>query len=151
MTKRRISRASKRRLTLFGTVSLIAVVYFVFSLVYNAYTIYDLTSKKNELEKSYLALQDKADQLKIDIEKLNDPNYLANYARENYLYSKDGEYIIQMDDDEYKNAIDTLDTIDALSIKINKNYIILGLSFLMLLIFIYILSKGRKKSKKRKK
>ena len=147
MTKRRISRASKRRLTLFGTVSLIAVVYFVFSLVYNAYTIYDLTSKKNELE----ALQDKADQLKIDIEKLNDPNYLANYARENYLYSKDGEYIIQMDDDEYKNAIDTLDTIDALSIKINKNYIILGLSFLMLLIFIYILSKGRKKSKKRKK
>ena len=32
--------------------------------------------------------------------------------------------------------------------EINKNYIILGLSLLMVLVFIYILSKGRKKKRK---
>ena len=100
MAKRRISKASKRRLTIFGTISLIAIVYFSFSLIYNAYTIYDLTMEKKKLENAYVTLQQESEDLKTDIEKLNDPNYLANYAREHYLYSKDGEYIIQIGDIE---------------------------------------------------
>ncbi len=147
MAKRRISKASKRRLTFFGTISLIAIVYFAFSLLYNIYTIYDLTCEKKNLEKSYLELQDKADQLKVDIEKLNDPEYLANYARENYLYSKDGEYILQLDEDELNEAIETINIIDSISLKINRNYCILVLSIIMLLIFIHILSKGKKRTK----
>lgn len=140
MAKRRISKASKRRLTFFGTISLVAIVYFGFSLVYNIYVIYDLSMEKKALDNLYIELQDKAETLKIDIEKLNDENYLANYAREHYLYSKDGEYIIQLDD------IDEIE--DDITSEINKNYIILGLSGLMLLIFIYIISKGRKRNKK---
>ena len=63
-------------------------------------------------------------------------NYLANYAREHYLYSKDGEYIIQIGDiEKVKNNING---------EINKNYIIIGLSVFMLLIFIYIISRGKK-------
>lgn len=142
MTKRRISRASKRRLTFFGTISLIAIVYFFFSLIYNIYTIYDLSMEKNRLEKLYVELQDKAETLKIDIEKLNDDNYLANYAREHYLYSKDGEYIIQID------ATDIEQIQDGISSEINKNYIIIGLSIFMLLVFIYILRKNRKSKRK---
>ena len=139
MAKRRISKASKRRLTFFGTLSLIAIVYFAFSLIYNAYTIYDLSMQKKRLENLYVQLQDKAETLKIDIEKLNDDKYLADYAREHFLYSKDGEYIIQIDS---KNIEDIEDDI---SKEINKNYIIAGLSIFMLFIFIYILSKGRKR------
>ena len=85
MAKRRISKASKRRLTFFGTLSLIAIFYFIFSLFYNAYVIYDLVQEKDKLEKNYVKLQEQAENLKIDIEKLNDPDYLANYARENGL------------------------------------------------------------------
>lgn len=140
MPKRRISRASKRRLTFFGTISLVAIVYFGFSLIYNVYTIYDLSMEKKRMEKLYVDLQEEAESLKIEIEKLNDDSYLANYAREHYLYSKDGEYILQIDD------IEKIE--DDISGEINKNYIILGLSILMLLIFIYILSKGKKKKKK---
>ena len=139
MTKRRISKASKRRLTFFGTISLIAIVYFCFSLIYNAYTIYDLSMEKNKLENLYTELQDKAETLKIDIEKLNDDNYLANYAREHYLYSKDGEYIIQLDTDDIEQIE------NGISGEINRNYIIIGLSIFMLFIFIYILRKNRKK------
>ena len=140
MTKRRISKASKRRLTFFGTISLVAIVYFGFSLIYNIYVIYDLSMEKKALDNLYIELQDKAESLKIDIEKLNDEDYLANYAREHYLYSKDGEYIIQMDD------VQKIE--EDLSEEINKNYLILGLSLLMIFIFIYIISKGKKRCKK---
>lgn len=138
MAKRRISKASKRRLTFFGTISLLAILYFTFSLVYNIYTIYNLSLEKKKLENLYVDLQDEAESLKIDIEKLNDSNYLANYAREHYLYSKDGEYIIQIDADDIEKVEDEI------SINLNKNYIIVGLSVFMIFVFIYILSKGRK-------
>lgn len=141
MPKRKISKASKRRLTFFGTISLVAIIYFGFSLIYNAYLIYDLTKEKNNLENLYVELQEEAESLKIDIEKLNDENYLANYAREHYLYSKGGEYKIQVDNiEEIQKDI---------SYEMNKNYIILTLSLLMLLIFIYILSKGKRKKKRK--
>ena len=143
MPKRRISKASKRRLTFFGTISLIIILYFCFNLIYNTYIIFDLTSQKKQLENLYIELQEEAETLKLDIEKLNDQNYLANYAREHYLYSKDGEYIIQMDD------IQEIE--EDLSNELNKNYLILGLSLIMVLIFIYIISKGATKDKKNKK
>ena len=139
MAKRRISRDSKIRLTFLGTISLAAIIYFSFSLIYNVYTIYDLTMEKKKLETAYITLQKESDELKTDIEKLNDPNYLANYAREHYLYSKDGEYIIQIGDIEKVK--------DNINNEINKNYLIVGLSIFMLFIFIYILSRGKKSKK----
>ena len=50
MPKRRITKASKRRLTVFGTISLIAIVYFCISLIYSGYSIYSLSKEKKELE-----------------------------------------------------------------------------------------------------
>ena len=143
MAKRRITKASKKRLIVFGTGSLIAILFFAFSLIYNIYIIFDLSKEKKELENLYIELQEKAESLKIDIEKFNDEKYLADYAREHYLYSKDGEYIIQMDDIEK--------TDEYISKEINKNYIILALSVFMIFIFIYIILKGNKKSKSIKK
>lgn len=143
MTKRRITKASKRRLTFFGTISVIAIIYFVFSLFLNIYSIYSLTIEKNNLEKKYINLQEKAEELKIDIEKFNDEKYLADYARENYLYTKDGEYVIKLDD-----LNETKDNIEKLDFDIKNNYIVLVLSVLMFLIFIYIMLKGKKRKSK---
>ena len=141
MTKRRISKASKRRLTFFGTLSLVSIFYFAFLLVYNIYTIYNLSVEKKKLENLYVELQDESESLKIDIEKFNDSEYLANYAREHYLYSKDGEYIIQIDSKDLETVEDNI------SSEINKNYIISALSILILFIFIYIFSKSKKRKK----
>lgn len=145
MAKKRVTKATKRRLTVLGPIFIVIIIYFVFSLLYNVYTIYTLSMEKKNLEASYLSSQEQAEQLKIDIEKLNDPEYLADYAREKYLYTKQGEYIIKLDEME-----ETTTTIDSVSTNINKNYVILGLSFLMLLVFIYIFSKGRTKKKRKK-
>ena len=147
MTKRRITKASKCRLTVFGTLSVVAVGYFLFSFLYNLYTIYDLTKEKEKLEEKYTLLQKEAEDLKIDIEKLNDPDYLANYARENYLYSKDGEYVLQLKE-EVKQ---TDEQIDIISDNIEKNYIIMGLIILIMIIFICIIKKGKKRNTKKKK
>jgi cell division protein FtsB len=144
MTKRRITRASKRRLTIFGTLSIIAVVYFCISLIYNFYSIYHLAKEKDNLNNTYAELQQKAEDLKLDINKLNDPKYLADYARENYLYSKDDEYILQIEE-----IIEEKDQIDTINTKINKGYILIGLSFCILLIFVYIIVKSIKKDKKK--
>lgn len=150
MPKRRISKASKRRLTFFGTISLVAIIYFIISLIYNIYILYDLTLEKKALDNKYIELQAKAEELKIDIDKLNDPEYLADYARENYLYTQPDEYKLQIDED-IEEIKETSNQIEILSVSINKNYIILGLSIGMLLVFIYILSKGKNKKQKKKK
>lgn len=144
MTKRRITSASKRRLTVFGTISLVAIVYFCVSFIYSCYSIYDLTKEKEKLDKLYVELQEKAEDLKLDIEKLNDPKYLADYARENYLYSKDDEYILQIEE-----IIEETEQIDTINTTINKSYIIAILSLGIVLIFVYIIIKGRKKDKKK--
>ena len=96
------------------------------------------------LEKKYVTLQEQAEDLKIDIEKLNDPDYLANYARENYLYSKDGEYVLQLKEE----TEDIEEKIDIISDNIKKNYVIVGLIIFLIIIFILIIRKGNKRSKK---
>ena len=142
MAKRRISKASKRRLVIFGSASLVAIVIFLCSLLYNIYTIYDLTKEKKNLEEFYEQLQVDAENIKTFKEKLSDSKYLADYAREHYLYSKDGEYILEFGEEDTKEVIDNI------SNDINKNYILLCLTILMVLIFIYIIKKGKKKKKK---
>lgn len=147
MAKRRISKASKKRLIFWGIPCVIIIFYFIFTLFYSAYELYSLNIEKRHLEKDYVKLQEKAEDLKIDIEKLSDEKYLADYAREHYLYSKDGEYILQLSED----IEDTDDTLKIINIKINRNYILLALSIITILMFIYILSKGKRKKKSKKR
>ena len=54
------------------------------------------TLSKEELELELTALKEKEDELQVDAKKLQNPDYVARYAREKYLYSKDGEYILQI-------------------------------------------------------
>ena len=149
---RRIPKASKRRLSIFGTLSLIAIIYFLFSLAYNGYTIYDLTREKKDLEDKYISLKEEAEELKIDIEKLSDEKYLANYAREKYLYSKDGEYILQIDDEELKKLSEevknTNEGIDIINLKLNRSYTLGALILVFSIIILYIIIKGKKRKKK---
>ena len=56
---------------------------------------------KNEIKEMKVAYTEKLeeeDQLNDEISKLQDPEYLAKYAREKYLYSKDDEIIIKIED-----------------------------------------------------
>lgn len=140
MASRRIKKVTKRRLTIFGTLSVLIIFYFLFTLFYESYNLYKLTIKQKELKNHYTELKEEAEELKIEINQLNDPEYLAKYARENYSYSKEGEYIIKLKDTE--------DEIETVKSGINKEYLVIGLSILLILIFIYVIRRGHKKKKR---
>lgn len=103
MAKKKVTKASKRRLLCFGTISFFVMIYFFISLTYYAYSIYRLKMDQKELEQQLVILQKNEQNLKIEIEKLKDPDYLARYARENYSYSKNGELVIKLN----KVAVET--------------------------------------------
>ena len=52
--------------------------------------------KNKELWQELISLKNKEKKLKVDANKLQDPDYIARYAREKYLYSKDGEFILKI-------------------------------------------------------
>ena len=56
--------------------------------------------EKNFYEEKLKELKDEEEKLKVDVEKMQDDDYVARYAREKYLYSKDGEFIIQIPDED---------------------------------------------------
>ena len=97
---RRKNKKSKRRLAIFGTLSLIAIGYFVFTACYYSYKIAVLEKSKKQLNQQLTELQKQEKDLSTDIQKLKDPEYIAKYARETYMYSKDGEYILKIENDD---------------------------------------------------
>ena len=134
---RKIKKVTKRRLIIFGTLSILSIIYFGYTLSSYIYTIYDLNKQKNNLEEHYIELKHETEDLQIEINKLNDPEYLARYAREKYSYSKEGEYIIKIND--------TKKEIEDVSDNINNHYIVIGLSLVIILVFIYMIVKAIKK------
>ena len=128
MAYRRVSKTAKRRLTLFGTLSIISIIYFSFSFLYNIYTINNLKDEKKKLDEYYVNLQEEFDELKKYKESLEiSDEEKANYIRENYSYVKDGEYKLKIEEIEEES--------EKISDEINKNYIILAFSILIILMF----------------
>lgn len=136
MSSKKVTKATKRRLTFFGTLSIVSIIYFGFSLSYHVYTLYDLSKQKENLNSYYLELQKEAEDLQIEIDKLKDPEYLARYAREKYYYSKEGEYIIKLNETE--------EDIEQIDNDLTNDYIVIGLCSIIVLVFIYILIKAVK-------
>ena len=64
---------------------------------YKVVNLKDIRVNEKKFYESELArLNEEEDYLKVESEKLQDPDYIARYAREQYLYSKDGEFNIRI-------------------------------------------------------
>ena len=138
--KRRVSKQSKRRLMIFGVLSVFAIVYFFVTLFSYTYNYISLKNEEVNLKSELLALQDEKANLKIEIEKLNDPEYVARYAKENFLYSADGEYVIKIESEEQVQVENSNN---------NEFVYIVVISIIVLLILAIIVKiiKSKKKSK----
>ncbi len=96
MHTKKLSRKTKGRIffvSIFTIGIIVAILYNVFS-VWNK--ILELKNQKNFLTKELAKMQDEEQYLKGEVEKLKDPDYIARYAREKYLFSKDGEFTIKI-------------------------------------------------------
>lgn len=101
MSKRRrtskSNKKAKRRLIIFGPISIIIIGYFLISSTNYIVNTISLNQERNDLKHELEILKENEGDLKNEIEKLKDPDYIARFARENYLYSKNGEYIIKIE------------------------------------------------------
>ena len=99
MAKRKVKKKARRIVT-FGLISIALIVFIAITLGRVFFDIVDKYKEKKELENQLIVLQEKEKELENDVNKLEDPEYLARYAREKYFYSKDGELILRIPEDE---------------------------------------------------
>ena len=66
--------------------------------VNNISKIYSMKLETTRLKEEQVSLEEEHKELEKDIKKLNDPDYITKYVREKYLYSKDGEIILRIDE-----------------------------------------------------
>lgn len=98
MTKRKKVNKKRRRTLLLGLLSIFIIFGVTFSIGKYWIEIFDKYQEKKELDEKLTSLKEKEEELQVDAKKLQNPDYVARYAREKYSYSKDGEYILQIPD-----------------------------------------------------
>ena len=100
MAKRKKVKKKAKRLATFGLVSVLLITFISITLFSVFVEIVKKFEEKNNLENELILLEEKEKELENNVNKLEDPEYLARYAREKYFYSKDGELIIRIPEDE---------------------------------------------------
>ena len=96
MAKR--TKKDKRRVLL-GLLVISIMLSYLSVFIYN-YWNQILTNEKEKirLTEEYEALLKTENELNSEITKMQDPEYIAKYAREKYGYSKNDEVIIKVED-----------------------------------------------------
>lgn len=95
MQKKTLSKAKKRFFLL--TIALVLVVSFSIIQIFRDWI--SIVSNKTEIQNLnnyYDELLAEEESLNSEVTKLHDPEYVARYAREKYMYSLPGEFIIKM-------------------------------------------------------
>lgn len=96
MGKNKKNHKSLKRLFFLGFSSVAIIIFTTVTIGKYWVDIYNKYQEKRELKKELASLKEKEDELKVDASKLQDPDYIARYAREKYAYSKDGEIILRL-------------------------------------------------------
>ena len=96
MTK--VSKKAKRRFLFLTLIVFGVFIYMIITLAGYWSKILDNKSVTSELGEKYELLLEQEESLKSEVTKLQDPDYVARYASEKFLYSKDGMTIIRIID-----------------------------------------------------
>lgn len=89
----------QRRFKIIGVISLIVLSVLIYDILVINKEIKVKEHEKKELYEFLLSLEKEELLLKDEALKLEDDEYVARYAREKYLYSKEGELIIVLPED----------------------------------------------------
>ena len=86
-----------KKLILKSVVCFFIIGLSIISSISNISKIREKNIEKEELISKLNGLKEEETILSDDVEKLKNPEYAARYAREKYLYSKNGEKILKID------------------------------------------------------
>ncbi len=95
---KRLSPKTKFRVSFLMICVIISLSFFVYTLFSNLTEIISNVSESKSLNEKYATSLEDEEELKDEINKLQDPEYLARYAREKYLYSAKNEIIIKIEE-----------------------------------------------------
>ena len=98
--KKKINKKARTRIILFFLIFGSIMVSLSYSFFSNVSKIIEIKNQKKALNDKIASLKEEQEKLNLDLKKLEDPEYVARYAREKYMYSKDGELIIRLPDDD---------------------------------------------------
>ena len=90
------SKKTRRRILIISTFTIIITGFVIFNTIKIWFMVVDKKREQEFLKAELLQLEEEEGYLKNEVEKLKDPDYVARYAREKYLYSKDGEFTIRI-------------------------------------------------------
>ena len=103
MKKRKVKKSVVK--FILRIVSIVIIFYFFITTISYGIKIKTLSSMEKNLNNNLLELKENEEKLKTDILKLNDKEYIARYAREHYLYTRDGEFVLKFDDDSNEEIV----------------------------------------------
>lgn len=98
--RKKVNPGARRRLLLWFSIFVILIGYVTYSTFNFWKDILKTKKETKKLQSKYDKLMNEKEVLETDVLKLQDPDYVAKYAREKYLYSKDGELIIKIVDED---------------------------------------------------
>ncbi len=104
--KKKPVRKKKRKMTpllkVFCLVLIAASVYMLVGVGREIMTTISLQQQLTEVQTQLQKVQDENDYLNDEKTKLQDPDYVENYARGKYMLSKEGEQIFHLPEDSDK-------------------------------------------------
>lgn len=92
----KVNRKTKRRIFITFIFWFAISITFGYNVYHYSRQILNKYQEQKFLKEKLVILKEDEDLLKQEVQKMSDPNYIARYAREKYLYSKDGEIIIKI-------------------------------------------------------
>lgn len=92
------TKKEKKRLVFISFTIICLIALLVVSVYKDFLTIIKNKNETYKLTAKYEQLLDEKKSLTSEVTKMKDPDYLARYAKEKFLYSKDDEVIIRMED-----------------------------------------------------
>lgn len=143
-TKKKNKKANRRiAIYLFAFITIMIGIFFTFPNY--AFQIYQKCNEKENLKEDLVDLKEQQETLEKEVEQLNDNEYIAKLARQKYLFSKDGEIIVKIDDSNVKDNSDN-------KIYFNlEGYYKYEIGLLVLIAFILLVRKIKKPIKRKSK
>lgn len=97
---KKLSPKTRFRVTFLVMCVIISFCVFGYTLFSNLLEVHNNKKENVRLNELYNEKLSEEEELKSEINKLKDPEYLARYTREKYLYSAEDEIIIKIEDNK---------------------------------------------------
>lgn len=127
---KKMHKKKRRRVLLFGTLSIISIIVCLYTIISSTHRVYVLEKEQKNLILKIEELKKEEEQLKMEASRLEDKEYIGRYAREEYSYSGSNEYILKFQKNNEKIVEEQ---------KFNKMYTtVIGVIVLIIMIILII-------------